>query len=256
MRQLIVFLALVPAARAEDWHQFRGPTGEGISRAKNVPTEWGPEKNVVWKVDVPGKGWSSPVLVAGKIYLTTAVGTSDLDLRVLCLDAKDGKTLWDTSVFKKEAVKTHGKNSHASPTPVVADDRLYVHFGPYGTACLDLSGKVQWKNEKLDFAPVHGNGGSPVLVDGLLVFTRDGETIRELVALDVKTGDVKWQTKRTPAPGQKSFSFGTPLVITVSRSSARPAAWSAATIRRPATRSGTSSTPATRSSRGRSTPTA
>ncbi|MGL4552212.1 MAG: PQQ-binding-like beta-propeller repeat protein, partial [Gemmataceae bacterium] len=112
-------------------------------------------------------------------------------------------------------VKMHNKNSQASPTPVVAGDRLYAHFGHYGTACLDLAGKVLWKNEKLAFAPVHGNGGSPVLVDGLLVFTRDGSGVRELVALDAGTGDVKWQTKRTDAPGQNPFSFGTPLVITV-----------------------------------------
>ncbi|MGL4554442.1 MAG: PQQ-binding-like beta-propeller repeat protein, partial [Gemmataceae bacterium] len=102
MRYLILCLALVPAARAEDWNEFRGPTGEGVSRAKNVPTEWGPDKNVVWKADVPGKAWSTPVLVAGKVYLTTAVGDGDLDLRVLCLDAATGKALWDTGVFQKK----------------------------------------------------------------------------------------------------------------------------------------------------------
>ncbi|NBO93481.1 MAG: serine/threonine protein kinase [Planctomycetia bacterium] len=215
MRCLFVLLALVPLARAEDWNEFRGPTGEGHSKAKNVPTEWGPDKNVAWKVNIAGKAWSTPVVVGGKVYLTTAVGDTEQDLRALCLDAATGKTSWDNSIFSKKTVKMHGKNSQASPTPLLVGDRLYVHFGHYGTACLDLSGKVIWKNEKLAFPPVHGNGGSPVLVDGILAFTRDGTGVRELVGLDAATGEVKWQTKRTEAPGQNPFSFGTPLVIEV-----------------------------------------
>lgn len=208
----MLILAFLPAGDA--WPEFRGPTGQGIATAKNVPTEWGPDKNLVWKQEIAGKAWSSPVLADGKIYLSTAVGSDKLELRLLCLEAATGKEQWNTLLFTKKALRQHAKNSQASPTPIVDKGSIYVHFGPYGTACVDLTGKPKWKNDKLDFAPVHGTGGSPVLVEGLLVFTRDGASIRELVALESATGQVKWQTKRTPVSGN-AFSFGTPLVIEV-----------------------------------------
>ncbi len=208
-------LLLLALFAAEDWTEFRGPGGQGHSDAKRVPTKWSATENVAWKADIPGLGWSSPVLAGGKVYLTTAVNKGgDLSLRALCLDAGTGKPEWDVEVFTKKADYKHNKNSHASPTPIVADGRLYVHFGHLGTACLDLKGKAVWKNEKLAWSPVHGTGGSPALADGLLVFSRDGASIRELVALDAKTGEVKWQEKRTAKTGN-AFSFSTPLVITV-----------------------------------------
>jgi outer membrane protein assembly factor BamB len=165
-------------------------------------------------------GWSSPVVAAGKVYLTTAesaAGSDDLSLRALCLDAGTGKPLWNVEIFRQDAKTAppiHSKNSHASPTPVVATGRLYVHFGHQGTACLDLEGKVLWRNRDLGYEPVHGNGGSPVLVDDLLVFSRDGARVREVVALEAATGKVRWKTTR-PGAVPKGFSFCTPLVITV-----------------------------------------
>src|SRR6185437_12147923 len=90
------------SVRSEDWPEFRGPTGQGHARADGLVTQWSSTKNVVWKSDVPGSGWSSPVVVAGRVYLTSAVaipGTKDLSLRALCVDAKDGKTLWSQEVF-------------------------------------------------------------------------------------------------------------------------------------------------------------
>jgi outer membrane protein assembly factor BamB len=217
---VIVASAVVGAALAGDWPQFRGPTGQGHAKEEKVPTEWSATRNA-WKKDIPGAGWSSPVIVGGKVYLTSAdeiKGSRDLSLRALCLDAKDGKILWNREVFRQEAKKApniHTKNSHASPTPIVEGERLYVHFGHQGTACLDLSGKVLWTNRDLRYAPVHGNGGSPVLVDGLLVFSTDGAAIRQVVALDAKDGTVKWKTPRSGEKPFKSFSFSTPLVITV-----------------------------------------
>ena len=208
------------ALNAADWPQFRGPGGQGHTPATELPTEWSATKNVVWKQGIPGSGWSSPVVVGEKVYLTSAVAidkSKDLSLRTLCLDAKSGKILWNNETFRQVATDSpgiHSKNSHASPTPLVEDGRLYVHFGHQGTACLDLTGKILWSNRDLRYAPVHGNGGSPVLVDGLVVFSTDGATVREVVALDSKTGKVKWRTTRTGKPSRK-FSFTTPLVIEV-----------------------------------------
>src|SRR6185437_5702085 len=110
--------------------------------------------------------------------------------------------------------RIHGKNSHASPTPLVRGERLFVHFGHQGTACLDLEGKVLWKNTSLHYAPVHGNGGSPILVDDSLVFSCDGGDKRFIVALNVVNGEVRWKTDRTIEASRK-FSFSTPLLIVV-----------------------------------------
>ena len=223
MKHLLTLLCLVVGSlplSAADWPQFRGPAGQGHTSATDLPTEWDATKNVAWKQDIPGSGWSSPVVVGGKVFLTAAVPidkSKDLSLRTLCLDVSSGKILWNVETFRQAATGSpgiHTKNSHASPTPVVEEGRLYVHFGHQGTACLDLTGKILWSNRDLKYTPVHGNGGSPVLVDGLLVFSTDGAIVREVIALDAKTGKLKWRTTRSGKAGNK-FSFTTPLVIEV-----------------------------------------
>ncbi|HWG42630.1 MAG TPA: PQQ-binding-like beta-propeller repeat protein [Gemmataceae bacterium] len=213
-------LCLAPVVRADDWPEFRGPTGQGLVTNGELPTTWGKDKNVVWKQTIPGKGWSSPVIVGGRVYLTTSATrkeSGDQHLEALCLDAANGKIVWEKEIFRSDAKKSpriHGKNSHASPTPLVRGERLFVHFGHQGTACLDLEGKVLWKNTSLHYAPVHGNGGSPILVEDALVFSCDGGDKRFIAALNVANGDVRWKTDRTIEASRK-FSFSTPLLIVV-----------------------------------------
>jgi outer membrane protein assembly factor BamB len=216
---LAVVAALLPSlVHAADWPEFRGPTGQGLAEGA-LPLEWGPDKNITWKHAIDGTGWSSPAIAGGKIFLTTAVpvpkAKDDLSLRALCLDAKTGNSLWDVELFVEDGskVKIHGKNSHASPTAVIEGDRVYVHFGHMGTACLDLDGKVQWR-KTISYRPVHGNGGSPVVVDDLLIFSCDGNDKQVVVALKKKTGEEAWRTDRK-ATSTKKFSFSTPLLITV-----------------------------------------
>jgi outer membrane protein assembly factor BamB len=223
-RMLFPALLLVSSlAQAENWSKFRGPTGQGLSAEKNLPAEWSTTKNVAWKVDVAGEGWSSPVVVDGRVYLTAAVtptgGTGkDRSLRTLCLDVKTGKTLWNVEVFSQTDAATdriHGKNSHASPTPIVDGNNIYVHFGTQGTARLTLDGKIGWKTKELVYAPQHGNGGSPVLVDGVLVICCDGRDVQYIAGIDSKTGKLRWKKDRPDVPGGKKFAFATPLAITV-----------------------------------------
>lgn len=206
------------ASPAADWPEFRGPTGQGISTATNVPLHWNATSNIVWKTEIPGDGWSSPVLANGQIYLTTAVTDSTgISLRVLCLDAKAGRIAWNVEVLQPAPGATqaiHKKNSLASPTPIVRDGRIYVHFGHMGTAALDRSGKVLWQQTTLQYPPMHGNGGSPALVGDTLVFSCDGETDPVIAALDAKTGQVRWKTPRN-TPAKNKFSFSTPLAIEV-----------------------------------------
>src|SRR5437868_285799 len=161
MRSILSALFLVLAALpclAADWPQFRGPLGNGISSEKNLPLEWNENKNIAWKQAIPGKGWSSPSLSQGRLYLTTAVldeadkAAATLSQRAICLSAKDGQIIWNTKIFSmpaSEAKPMHPKNSHASPTPLVENGRVYVHFGHQGTACLDLDGKILWKTQEL-----------------------------------------------------------------------------------------------------------
>ena len=218
----LVVSFVVPRAWA-DWPQFRGPNADGHATGKNLPTTWNETTNVAWKAEIPGKGWSSPSLVKNRLYLTSAVPldptaseVGELTLRTLCLDAASGQLIWDVEIFRQDtaAPKIHTKNSHASPTPLVEGDRLYVHFGHQGTACLDLTGKIIWKDASHRYEPVHGNGGSPVLVDGLLIFSCDGAEEPYVVALDASTGKERWRFARQSDAKQK-FSFCTPAVITV-----------------------------------------
>lgn len=218
---LAIFLWMIPlAALAEDWREFRGPTGQGHYAGKGLATEWSTTKNVVWKQKIPGHGWSSPIVLKGRIYLTTAVPvekSKDLSLQAICVDADQGNLIWQKEVFLqdgKKAPRIHSKNSHASPTPLTDGKQVYVHFGHQGTAALDLDGNVVWRNKELRYAPVHGNGGSPILVDKQLVFSADGGDKQFIVALDVKNGKVLWKTDRNSTASRK-FSFGTPLLITV-----------------------------------------
>ncbi|MFO0799108.1 MAG: PQQ-binding-like beta-propeller repeat protein [Gemmataceae bacterium] len=219
----LLALAALPVAASADWPQFRGPTAQGHADKADPPVTWSPTKNVRWRTPIAGSGWSSPVVAGGRVYITTAVPQSEekkanQSLRALCLDAATGAVLWDVEVFLqdgKDAPNIHSKNSHASPTPVVDGDRVYVHFGHMGTACLNAgTGSTLWQTRELRYAPVHGNGGSPVLTHGKLAFSIDGTDKQQVVALDAATGKVSWATPRDAKPG-KPFSFCTPLVVQV-----------------------------------------
>jgi outer membrane protein assembly factor BamB len=207
---------------ADDWPEFRGPTGQGLSTARDVPIEWSATKNVVWKQEIPGTGWSSPAIVDGRVYITAAIPVEggkegDLALSTLCFEASTGKPLWTTKVFDQDGSKApgiHSKNSHASPTPLVDKGQIIVHFGHQGIACLNTDGTIAWKNNKFEYPPVHGNGGSPVLVEGKLVFSCDGASDPFLAAVDRRTGDLAWKTPREGG-SVKKFAFSTPLVIDV-----------------------------------------
>ncbi len=227
-------LDVCPAAgaerdRAAEWPRFRGPGGDGVAAADpaQVPLRWGPDQNVQWRCETPGEGWSSPVVGRGKVFLSAAIkrpedaessrDSEQLDLSVVIIDAKSGDIQRVATLFSQDlsdAPGIHSKNSHASPTPILDGDRLYVHFGHLGTACCDLEGNVIWTQRSLRFPPTHGNGGSPVLVDGKLIFTCDGSRDPYVAALNAADGSVAWRTPR-PVDAERKFSFATPTLITV-----------------------------------------
>lgn len=200
-----------------DWPQFRGPHSDGHVSTDRVPVEWSETKNIEWRVPIAGLGWSSPVVVDNKVYLTTAIPQgSGLSLVAMALDSSTGKPIWEREVRSVDSVPSiHSKNSHASPTPIVADDSVFVHFGTLGTARLSCrDGSIQWLCTELIYPPMHGSGGSPVLHDGRLAIVCDGSKDPFVVALDAESGKIVWKTLRG-VPARISHSFVTPRIAQV-----------------------------------------
>jgi outer membrane protein assembly factor BamB len=211
---LLVFLiaaSFSSHSSAQGWPEFRGPGGQGHSSERGLPLHWGEGKNVAWKSAVPGLGWSSPVVADGLVWLTTAVGERAISLRVIAFDAASGREVVNVEAFNIPAYRReiNPKNSWASPTPVIDNGRVYVHFGADGTAALTTTGKILWK-ARFDYASQHGAGGSPVVYGDLLIFSCDGSDVAFVVALDKHTGKVKWKTNRGYPADQ---AYTTPLII-------------------------------------------
>lgn len=139
---LAIAAPLPQDAPTEEWTEFRGPTAQGLSDSAQLPVRWSNQRNIAWKVEVPGQGLSSPVIANGVIWLTTA-DVEHASLHVLRFDSETGELLSNTTVFDHDQLwAIHWKNSHASPTPLLHEDLCYVHFGSHGTAALDSNGKV------------------------------------------------------------------------------------------------------------------
>ena len=213
---MLKLTVLLCASWLGDWAEFRGSKADATASGPPAPLIWSDTENVAWKAELPGLGWSSPVIADGVVYLTTAVtnGTG-LSLRALAIDASTGKSLWDREIRKLDSVPAiHTKNSHASSTPIVREDAIYVHFGALGTARLAKDGEIVWKNTDLDYPHVHGSGGSPILHEGKLFIVCDGGKDPFVVALNASDGKIAWQRLRS-IKGRICHSFGTPLVTVI-----------------------------------------
>ncbi len=214
---LLLFCLFGSTIAQAQWPQFRGPRGDGHSTATGLPLTWNEGKGVAWKVAVPGRGYSSPVISEGRVWLTTAL-EDEGSLRAVAFDLASGEIVHDREVFQPEAWQhRHAENSYASPTPVAEPGRVYVHFGDYGTACLSTRGEVVWRSRELRLAHDHGPGSSPILWNDLLIANYDGIDQRFVAALDKRTGELAWKAPRSvplerrPSHGK---AFATPLVIT------------------------------------------
>lgn len=231
----------IAAGQAADsnWPQFRGPAATGLGTG-TTPTEWNGEsgKNILWKTEIPGLGYSSPVVWGDKIFLTAAVpvsgdkasvklglygdikpveGEPAQNFNVYCVDRKTGKILWQKTAVSGEAkVKRHPKSSHANPTPATDGKHLVTFFGSEGLFTYDLNGKLLWKK---DFGVLDagfymvpsaqwGFASSPIIHDGKVLVQADVQKDSFLAALDVKTGKELWRVARADVP-----TFGSPAVM-------------------------------------------
>ena len=208
---------------ANEWPQFRGPVGDGQTTSRNLPLTFTEDQNVVWQVDIPGQGWSSPVVSEGMIWMATATDEGK-SLRAIAVDRKTGALRHNVELFQVAAPEPiHALNSHASPTPVIEDGRVYFFFGMYGAAALDSrTGEVLWKNTDLPHDHgKNGPGSSPILWRDLLILNCDGTVHRYVTALNKKTGKTVWRTERSNGAdlegkvGDLKKAYHTPTVIRV-----------------------------------------
>jgi len=213
----------------EAWPAFRGPQGDGAVTGAKLPLRWSEAENVRWKTAIPHLGWSTPVVQDHRVWLTSAT-TNGQDYFAFCVDAASGKILFEKRLFHCDKPEPLGNavNCYASPSPAVEQGRAYVHFGSYGTACLDTgSGEVLWTREDLKCRHYRGPGSSVILYRDLLVLTLDGVDVQYVTALDKRTGKTVWKTDRAikwndldekgqpKREGDYRKAFATPLVIRV-----------------------------------------
>lgn len=224
-RFLLLFgmMSLATASLAgENWPQFRGPHGDNRADDAKLPLTWSEKDNIVWKTAIHDKGWSSPVVWGDQVWLTTATEDGK-ELFALCLDRDSGKVRHDVKVFNvdKPSALWRKFNSFASPTPVIEEGRLYVHFGTYGTACLDTrTAETLWQRRDLHCDHWRGAASSPILYGDLLYLTFDGHDKQYVVALNKKTGETVWRKDRDinykTTDGDLKKAFGTPAIRIVS----------------------------------------
>ena len=231
----LALLALGGAAVQADWPEFRGPWGNGHAAAPGdtkpvgLPLHWSETNNVRWKTAIPHRGWSTPVVMGGQVWVTTATEDGH-DFFVLGLDADTGKVVVHEKVFHSDNPEPLGNgasmNCYATPSSVLDPGRVYVHFGSFGTACLETgTGKVLWKRDDLPCRHYRGPSSSLISFESLLILTMDGVDVQYHVALDKQTGKTVWKTGRSVAwndehvPGQMARdgdlrkAHSTPLIV-------------------------------------------
>ncbi len=217
-----VMLSLpAPLFAGDSWRNFLGPKQNNIVEdAPGMLVKWEEARNIKWRTDIPGEGWSSPVVADGLVWLTTA--TEDgLSLRAIAVDFTSGNLVHDVEVFHLEATPAkHRRNSHASPTGVLSGGRFFVHFGTNGTAALDAkTGEVLWRQTTLKVDHQNGAGGSLTEHGDFLLVPCDGMDVQYEVALHKATGEIAWKSERSAKPfldtlaPDRRKAYGTPFLI-------------------------------------------
>ena len=228
MRLVVLFFFVAGLIRAENWPGWRGPSGDGISAGKGIPTKWSSTENIAWKIAVPGEGHSSPIVWGDKVFLTSSLTEKNKRI-LLCIDRLSGQTVWQRDVVQSPPETIHRLNSRASGTPATDGKQVYVTFmraegdeviapnvgserlitpGKIIVAAYDLDGKEKWKTNVGDFVSAHGFNTCPVLFEDLLIINGDHDGDAYLVALDRQSGRQRWRTRRE----NKTRSYVTPII--------------------------------------------
>ena len=216
---LIVSVACSPVAWGDEvWPGFNGPRHNNQSDCRGLPLTWNETDNITWKTPIHDSGWSTPVIWGNQVWVTTATDDGKQSF-ALCLDRATGKVLHDLKLWDNaEPENTRQYNSFASSTPAIEEGRIYVHFGSYGTACLDTAtAQVLWTRRDLPCQHFRGPGSSPLLAGDRLYIHYDGFDQQYIVALDKHTGKTVWQKKREvdygTDNGDVKKAYATPLLF-------------------------------------------
>ena len=204
----------------EQWSQFRGHYGNGIIKSTSAPINWSDNTNIDWKTPIHDRGWSSPVIWNDQIWMTTATKEGN-KMYAICVNKLSGKIEHDIHVFDvKSPQAITNENTYASPTPVVEEGRVYVHFGTYGTACISTKdGQILWKRRDLNCDHEIGAGpaSSPFIYNNFLIFNVDGRDVQYVIALNKETGQTAWKTNRSvdfsDVQVNQRKAYGTPFII-------------------------------------------
>lgn len=216
MKPALTFLAFLAASTvfADDWACFRGLDGAATYQGPAIPTEWSATKNVQWKLKLPGRGFSSPIVVGNRVFVTSYTGSlrDNLTRHLLCVDRKDGTILWSKAVPATlpefASAGRMGYHGYASSTPASDGESVFVHFGTTGVLAFDLNGKQLWQRSVgKENNSKFGSGSSPIVWNNLVIVTAGNESAA-FFGLDKKTGSEVW---KTPA-GSMTNSYGTPVV--------------------------------------------
>ena len=203
------------------WTHFRGSKLNGISLEKDFPSVWSDSVNIAWKIPESGKGWSSPLVFEDQVWYTTAKRESR-EIRALCVDLKTGKKLHDLLIFQPDKLfRIHAVNSYATPTPAIEEGYVYLHFGRYGTTCLNsTTGETVWVRKDLQCEHIQGPGSSLLIYKDKLIVHLEGTDVQQILALDKRSGKTLWIAERpkeiydSMAPiGKKAFV--TPIIISI-----------------------------------------
>ncbi|MCY2955356.1 MAG: PQQ-binding-like beta-propeller repeat protein [Planctomycetota bacterium] len=220
-RAIILILAVCARLSADDqWPEFLGPSHNNHAASAALPTRWSETENVKWRTAIPGEGWSSPVIWDDQIWLTTSISEGH-SLRALCVNKTTGRIDRNIEVFApSNPGYKNSFNSYASPTPAIETGRVYVCFGTNGSACIDTAtGQILWRNTDLKVMHMEGAGSSPILYKDLYILNCDGIGQQYVAALDKKTGQAVWKTRRSTDFGWKlppmRKAYSVPLPITV-----------------------------------------
>ena len=227
--RLVVLLFFVPCLLlSENWPNWRGPSGDGISTEKGIPTTWSATENIDWKVEIPGNGHSSPIVWGNKVFLTSSLNKKNKRI-LLCLDRHSGQTIWQRDVVQSPPETIHQLNSRASGTPATDGRQIYTAFmraegdrviapnvgserlitpGKIIVAAYDLDGVQKWKTNVGDFISAHGFNTCPVLFEDLVIINGDHDGDAYLVALNRQSGKERWRTRRE----NKTRSYATPII--------------------------------------------
>ena len=229
--EILLLSSIAANVRAENWPEFRGPTRQGLSAEQNLPLHWNANSNIAWKIEVPGQGWSSPIVWDGRVFMT-ATTENGTRCHVLCVERDSGKLLWNKQVVQQLPLRKENKNSYATPTPVTDGSQVYAVFGSGAIVAVKFDGSVAWTNTEVQFYSRHGLGASPILHGDLLIMPFDGSNRvqeagkwpdnskeerlgwqipwdkSEIAALDRRTGRRVWTARR----GQSRIAHVSPII--------------------------------------------